>query len=121
MIVARVSELLFHSDEDRHTVAYDRRARQVIKDFSVSGHQLKLAIGEQEAVFTSLRKELEELLARAKVDPSDFGFRVSHSGVDEHGLFRECTFCTTGSEMPVVAERVRLDAAKDSDLPEKIQ
>jgi hypothetical protein len=102
LIVARVSELIFHQDENRHTVAYDRKAQQAAKNFHIDGRQLRLAMGEEEKVFAALRAELEKLLDKADVNPNDFAFRVAHTPVDADGLFHECTFHTTiGSAMPV--------------------
>lgn len=102
IIVARVSELLFHENETVHTVAYDRKARNVIKQFPIEGRQLRLAVGDREDVFTSLRRQLTSYLVKRELDPKDFGFRVSHSDMADDSTFLDCTFHTTiGSEMPV--------------------
>ena len=98
--VARISELIFHSEPELHTVAYDAKARKMVTNFANTGRGLPLAYGKDiNDCVVKLQEVLTRELAKAELRTVDFGFRVSHSEVSEEGTFREVLFSTTiGSE-----------------------
>lgn len=105
MLVARISEVLFHSQPEVHTVAYNTRAQEFVRSANACLHNWELALGENESeAVNNLRLYLAHRLDMRDLRHGDFSFRISHSNVVD-GMFHNCSLLTTvGSAFDVVEE-----------------
>jgi hypothetical protein len=88
MIVAILREIHFVIDEEKHSVAYAKRAMGCVGVPRNPSSHWKAVIGkDEEDVQDKLRAQVVSFLQRMNLDPADFEFSYRHTDVDEFGQF----------------------------------
>jgi hypothetical protein len=88
MIVAILKEIHFIINDEKHSVAYAKRAMGCVGVPKHPTTHWKAVIGnDEEDIKVKLRAQIVEFLQRVSLDPADFEFSYRYTSTNEFGQF----------------------------------
>jgi len=88
MIVAILKEIHYIINDEKHSVAYAKRAMSCASVPKHPSSHWKAVVGkDEEDAKAKLRAQAVEFLQRMDLDPADFAFSYRYTSTDEFGQF----------------------------------